>query len=55
MVMQEHVTWKKKKFIIGKNPIQATTFTVYKQSHNPRMHEHMNKMLENAMHDNVIT
>ena len=40
---------------MGKNPIQTTTLTIYNQSHNPIMHEHGNKMLENAMHDHMIT
>ena len=41
--------------IMGKNPIQTTKLTRYKQSHNPRMHEHVKKMLENAMHEHVRT
>ena len=40
---------------MGKNPIQTTELTRYKQSHNPRMHEHVKKMLENAMHERVRT
>jgi len=40
---------------MGKNPIQTTTLTIYNQSHNPRMHEHVNRMLDNAMHDHVIS
>ena len=40
---------------MGKNPIQATALRKYNQSHNPRMHEHVNKMLENAMLDHVIS
>ena len=40
---------------MGKNPIQTTILTIYNQSHNPRMHEHMIIMLKNAMHDHVIS
>ena len=40
---------------MGKNPIQTIALTIYNQSHNPRMHEHGNKMLKNAMHDHMIT
>ena len=40
---------------MGKNPTQTTALTIYNQSHNPRMHEHVNNMLENATHDHMIT
>jgi len=39
---------------MGTNPTQTTILTIYNQSHNPRMLEHMIIMLENAMHDHVI-
>ena len=45
----------KNKSIMHKNLIQTTAFTIYTQSHNPRMNEHVNKMLENVMHDHMIT
>ena len=54
MVMHEPVTCTNKS-IMHKNLIQTTAFTIYTQSHNPRMNEHVNKMLENVMHDHMIT
>ena len=49
MVMHKHVTCKKN-CIIGKNPIQITI-----QAYNPRMHENMIIMIENAIHGHIIT
>ena len=48
-----YVQKKKKKCIMGENPIQTTTLTFDNQSHNPRMREHMNRMLKHAMHEHV--
>ena len=44
---------KKKNCIMGKNPIQTIALTFDNQSHNPRMHEHMNRMLKHALHEHV--
>ena len=54
MGMHEHVTCKKK-LHHGQNPIQTTTLTRYNQSHNPKIHEHVKKMLENVMHNHMIS
>ena len=50
IVMHKHVTCRKE-CIMGKNLIQTIALTIYKQSHNPRMHKHVNKMLKHGMHD----
>ena len=39
-------------YIMGKNPIQTTTLTLFNQKQ-PRMHENMIIMLENAMYVHV--
>ena len=38
---------------MGKKLIQTTVLTIHNQLHNPRMHEHMKIMLENALHVHV--
>ena len=40
---------------MGKNSIQTTALTRYNQAYNPRMHEHVKIMKENAMHDHITT
>ena len=40
---------------MGKSLIQTTTLTLINQAHNPRMHENVIVMIENSMHDHMIT
>ena len=54
MGMHEHVTCKTN-CIIGKNPIQTIALTLINQAHNPRMRENVIIIIENAMHDYMIT
>jgi len=45
----------KNKIIIGKNLVQITALTIYKQAHNLKMHENIIIMPKSAMHDHLRT